>query len=715
MADERLEVEVAAVDQATRVFHNVRDELGRFTQAAASSGVGLGIFNKGVSTASNFLSGFGIGLGAISAVGLARFISQTVEAGAATYEMSQRLGVSTESLSAMGIVADQSGSSMDGVAKGLKTFLRNVNEASQGSKGAQENLAELGITSQDYQAILKDVDVGIDKLSKGFLKVEDPGKRVALAQQLMGRSGLELLPVLESVGGEFTTLKKNLQDAGVLLSSSAGKSFDTFSDSLKVLKTSAASLVKELAPLFELLGQALIGLGQTVVFVKQMLDGVGFDAAVNAAMKYREAIEGVNKATKTTTNGAGEMADQLNATGVAAGEAKETLRSLFEQNLEMTAAMNEGGAQYEKIIRLKKAFANSTKEEQADFAKWKQAILDGWAAIAEAQKKFKLIEDREQLKKSLQEEIAILRATKVQHDSVGEVMKAEALTYGMAEDAAKKYRLEISRLLRERDQLRAEKQSDKIAGGLEAELQLLRSLSRDPAVRALQEEIGRLNEQFNELNNGIDSNIVEKDRLAAINDLLAIQNEKAIQTGFEIVQQVQDEVSVMRLSNAERERALALKQFDRATAGARNSPEILAMRTQLDLLIRQRQEWERLRQIIEQVQGVFVDALTNFAVQSLQNTKDVAKYFKEMVRSILADLARLFLNRLFTQIIGSIFGGIFGGFGGGFGGGGGLFGGGGIGGALGGIVGGAATGGGGGGQIGAGAGGGGLFGGSGGT
>ena len=112
MASNRAQILISAVDQTKTAFDSIKRGLGGLTDTAKSvNGV---LANLGV---------------AVSVAGLTAMVKSAIDTGDALDEMSQRVGVSVETLSVWKPAAEQSGVSGESFEKGLRKLSTTMLEA----------------------------------------------------------------------------------------------------------------------------------------------------------------------------------------------------------------------------------------------------------------------------------------------------------------------------------------------------------------------------------------------------------------------------------------------------------------------------------------------------------------------------------------------------------------------------------------------------------
>lgn len=153
-------------------------------------------------------------------------------------DMSQKVGVSTETLSKWGFAAEQSGSTLEGVGTGLKILAKNMELATAGGKAQTAAFAAAGITTKQLAAAGGDVNKILPLLADSFAKSEDGAGKTAIAMQLLGKSGTELIPMLNAGSAGLDEMGLAAERTGRVVSQDAARAADEFNDRLAELEGS---------------------------------------------------------------------------------------------------------------------------------------------------------------------------------------------------------------------------------------------------------------------------------------------------------------------------------------------------------------------------------------------------------------------------------------------------------------------------------------------
>jgi len=201
-------------------------------------------------------------LGALAPIatigGLGALVGRTIELGDSMNDMSQRTGVSVESLARFRKAAATSGTDIDAVAKSLVKLSKGLYETAQTGKGpASEALQTLGISATDATGKLKTADQVTLEIANKFKTMPDGIEKTALAMQLFGKSGADMIPMLNEGG-------RAIESLSVKMTAAFANKADEYSDKLAMLGGKvgglAAGLTVALLPALDATATALTAL-----------------------------------------------------------------------------------------------------------------------------------------------------------------------------------------------------------------------------------------------------------------------------------------------------------------------------------------------------------------------------------------------------------------------------------------------------------------------
>lgn len=194
-----------------------------------------------------------VGAGGAAVAALGASVRVFVKAGDELDKMSRRTGLSVEALSELKFAAEQSGTDLETLEKGVRTLQRTINDAERGLSTANDALADLGLTAADLRALSPEEQFKLvaDRLSQ----IQDPAKRAALAMQILGRAGTQLLPLMQDGARGIELLQAEARRLGLTISTEtaqdAARLGDAFDALRSVLRATVVAMGGALAPTLE--------------------------------------------------------------------------------------------------------------------------------------------------------------------------------------------------------------------------------------------------------------------------------------------------------------------------------------------------------------------------------------------------------------------------------------------------------------------------------
>lgn len=202
---------------------------------------GLASLEKRFNAVGKRLQGIGkIGLAAGASIGapIAAALVTFSKAGSDLADMAARTGLSVEALGELGFAAAQSGASMEAVEKGARAMAKMLYAAEGGAAGANETLAALGLKLEDLRGLSPEEQFTL--IAEGLEKIEEPGKRSAVAMKALGKSGADLLPMVAGL----RDARDQARALGLVMSTEDANAADAFGDALDVLWSQLARVMQ---------------------------------------------------------------------------------------------------------------------------------------------------------------------------------------------------------------------------------------------------------------------------------------------------------------------------------------------------------------------------------------------------------------------------------------------------------------------------------------
>lgn len=160
-------------------------------------------------------------------------------------KMAQRTGIAAQSLSELEYVASQSGTSIDTFETAIKKMEQTLAQAANGSSAAMQRLEMLGLSLADLAN--KTPDQQFRTIAAAIASLPDPAQRAAAAMGMFGRSGTELIPLMNQGADGIENLIQKAHDLGLVMGEEDYKAAEAATDALDNLKRSTAALKRTLS------------------------------------------------------------------------------------------------------------------------------------------------------------------------------------------------------------------------------------------------------------------------------------------------------------------------------------------------------------------------------------------------------------------------------------------------------------------------------------
>ena len=297
----------AKVD-GTNEVNALNAALGKTSQQATSA---AGAFGKLGQVTGKITAGVGSLIPAAALAGLAAIAKRTIDAADNLNDLSQRTGVAVESLSRFGNAAADSGSSVDEVAKAMSRLARGVVDP---ASKTSEALRSIGISAVDANGKVKSLDEIMLSISDVFAKLPDGAEKAALAQELFGKSGVNLIPLLNQG-------REALSQYSATIDTELAQASDKFNDTLNAIGIALAGpfsdAVTALLPAITAIAEALVGLIQGFSALPEPLQSaiLIFGGLVTAFAALAPAISAVISIITTIGPAIGTVIGALTGSG----------------------------------------------------------------------------------------------------------------------------------------------------------------------------------------------------------------------------------------------------------------------------------------------------------------------------------------------------------------------------------------------------------------
>lgn len=181
--------------------------------------------------------------------------NETAAYGDNVAKTSARLGVSVEELQRLDHALKISGSSMDEQKGSFIRLARVADDANSGLKTAEEAFQRLGVSVTDADGVLKNQPALLAEVADAFARTADGTEKTALAAEIFGRKGTDLLQFLNLGSAGIRELGDEAESLGAVMSGPAARAAESYTDSVTRLDASFEGVKRTIGlavmPVFE--------------------------------------------------------------------------------------------------------------------------------------------------------------------------------------------------------------------------------------------------------------------------------------------------------------------------------------------------------------------------------------------------------------------------------------------------------------------------------
>ena len=191
------------------------------------------------------IAGVTIRLGAMAApfigvgLGVFKLAKSTADAEEQLGKMSKRLGISVEEFSKLKTVAYFADISVDELGMRLGQLSRHIVDASNGVGESSTLFKKMGIDVEDSAGNIRNMSEILSNIADKFKGYDDGAAKAALANELFGRGGNELIPMLNSLNESLAKTSSTMTKENV-------KSAFEFNDNLKKMALNVTNLKQKI-------------------------------------------------------------------------------------------------------------------------------------------------------------------------------------------------------------------------------------------------------------------------------------------------------------------------------------------------------------------------------------------------------------------------------------------------------------------------------------
>lgn len=243
------------------------------------------------------------GAAVAAATGLAVMAKRAIDVADDMSKAAQKIGVTTESLSQLRFAADLAGVSSGALDKSLQKLNRSMSEAAVNttSKAAMAFKA-LGVEVENADGSLRSSDDVLSDLSDRFAGMRDGATKTALAMDVFGKSGADLIPLLNGGAKAIAEARAEADALGQTIDGKAAKAAEQFNDNLsrlsKVMSGAVSQATQALIPLMANMSDEIVKAAKDADVMRGASETLvtGFRLLISAAILVKGTFQTVGVA-----------------------------------------------------------------------------------------------------------------------------------------------------------------------------------------------------------------------------------------------------------------------------------------------------------------------------------------------------------------------------------------------------------------------------------
>jgi hypothetical protein len=143
-------------------------------------------------------------------VAVAKSVKTFANVGSQLKDISDRFGVSAQTVGELGYAAEQNGASVETLEAGFRRMARTITDADSGMATATKTLSRLGLSSRELKRMTPEQQ--FEAMSEALKNIKSDTTRASIAQELFGRSGGQLIPLIMQGAKGISALRKEYRD-----------------------------------------------------------------------------------------------------------------------------------------------------------------------------------------------------------------------------------------------------------------------------------------------------------------------------------------------------------------------------------------------------------------------------------------------------------------------------------------------------------------------
>ena len=207
----------------------------------AAVGAGLGdLDSKAMKAGDAFKKMGGLLLGGLSVGAIGSFLKGAIDAADETFNLSQKVGIAAKDLGGLQLAFKQAGIDSGGMQSALVKLSKNVVDGNAA-------FGAMGVQLKNTDGSLKGSKQVLSEVADVFQDMPDGIEKTALATQVFGKAGADLIPMLNGGAEGLAEMADMAERLGLVIDDKTAASADQFNDTVELLGMSLQGVGRQVA------------------------------------------------------------------------------------------------------------------------------------------------------------------------------------------------------------------------------------------------------------------------------------------------------------------------------------------------------------------------------------------------------------------------------------------------------------------------------------
>jgi hypothetical protein len=230
--DVRVRLSAEGVQEVVNALKRIQSEAEKSGRGAASAGKGFSSLTASVGSLTRLMPQLAA---AASITGAAFAIKSALDYADGLGKLNQKSGVTVETLSTLASAARTADVSQEQLSTGVIKAARFFDQYDQGASKARNAVRQLFGSSKALEGL--NTDERLKATVNQLAKLEAGSKKTGLAQEVFSKSGAEMLPLIDDLGGKFDEAAAKAKALGLSVDEDLARAAQEANDAMTDLKS----------------------------------------------------------------------------------------------------------------------------------------------------------------------------------------------------------------------------------------------------------------------------------------------------------------------------------------------------------------------------------------------------------------------------------------------------------------------------------------------